>query len=79
MCENRVLRKTPERQWHEVRGEFRKIHNVLLTKHQSGDQNKKTDKYGRGADRFPKCNSKFSLSQAMKAQRGRRSIALPFL
>jgi hypothetical protein len=46
MCENRVLRKTSGRQRNEVAGKFRKMHNVLLTEHQSGDHNKKSDTDG---------------------------------
>ena len=46
MCENRVLKKTSGRQRNEVEGTFRKMYNVLLTKHQSGDQNKQSDTDG---------------------------------
>ena len=46
MCENRVLRKTSGRRKKEVAGNFRKMPNLLLTKHQSGDQNKKSDTDG---------------------------------
>ena len=46
MYENRVLRKTSGSQKNEVAGNFRKMHSALLTKHQSGDQNKKSDTDG---------------------------------
>ena len=46
MCENRALRKTSGLQRNDVAGKFRKTHSVFLTKHQSGDQNKKSDTVG---------------------------------